>query len=80
MKSQPRRIYDAMGKIKSKLVRRTAKKLVEANNSFTGQFEQNKKILHHTIPSMKLRNQIAGLIAKMKKRQKEKETSLKLGE
>jgi len=80
MKSQSRRIYDNMGKIKSKLVRRTAKKLTEINHDFTGQFEQNKRILGNSIPSRKLRNQIAGLIGKMKKREKEKETSLKLDE
>lgn len=59
-----------MGKIKSKLIRRTANELVKRGVSFTDMFEENKKILGATLPSKKIRNQIAGLMAKMKKREK----------
>jgi ribosomal protein S17E len=69
-----------MGKIKSKLVRRTTKRVIETNSNLNSDFEHNKKILMGTIPSHKLRNQIAGLIARVKKREREKESSLKLNE
>jgi len=67
-----------MGKIKSKLIRRSAKEVMEKNSSFEESFEKNKKILKNTIPSKKLRNQIAGLISKLKKQERLKESMLKL--
>lgn len=59
-----------MGKIKSKLVRRTAKILLEKGISFTEEFENNKKILGSTMPSKKLRNQLAGFLARVKRQEK----------
>lgn len=67
-----------MGKIKSKLVRRSAKEVIRKDSSFNESFEKNKKILKNTILSKKLRNQIAGLISKLKKQEKLKESMLKL--
>ncbi|MFH1585456.1 MAG: 30S ribosomal protein S17e [archaeon] len=58
-----------MGKIKSKLIRRTAKGLVEKGIEFTDSFEGNKKVLGKTMPSKKLRNQLAGFLAKTKKQE-----------
>ena len=56
-----------MGKIKTRLVKRTGETLAENKEiNFTGKFEDNKKILGKTMPSKKLRNQIAGYIAHMK--------------
>ncbi|MBI5803546.1 30S ribosomal protein S17e [Candidatus Pacearchaeota archaeon] len=58
-----------MGKIKLKLVRRTADTLLKKGIGFTDAFERNKQILGNTMPSKKIRNQIAGLLAKIKKHQ-----------
>lgn len=60
-----------MGKIKSKLVRRTAATLMKRGINFTDSFEENKKMLgSDTMPSRKIRNQLAGLLAKIKKLEK----------
>ena len=59
-----------MGKIKSKLIKRTAKVFVERGVEFTGKFEQNKKILGKTMPSKKIRNQMAGYLTKYKKQER----------
>jgi len=56
-----------MGKIKSKLVKRSAKELVKAGIVFSNNFEENKKILGKVMPSKKIRNQMAGYLTKMKK-------------
>jgi ribosomal protein S17E len=56
-----------MGRIKSLLVKRTAKRLME-EQEFSDNFEKNKKILGMTMPSKRLRNIIAGYIARLKKR------------
>lgn len=61
-----------MGKIKSKLIRRTANTLLKQDIEFTESFEKNKKLLGNTLPSRKIRNQTAGLLAKIKKQEKEK--------
>lgn len=58
-----------MGKIKSKLIRRTAGTLLKKEIGFTKSFEENKRILGNTMPSKKIRNQIAGLLAKIKKQE-----------
>jgi small subunit ribosomal protein S17e len=59
-----------MGRIKSKLVKRTANTLLKAENNFSYSFENNKKVLGEITPSKKIRNQIAGYIARIKKREK----------
>ena len=58
-----------MGKIKSKLVRRTVDTLLKKGVNFTEKFEDNKSVLGNTMPSKKIRNQISGLVAKIKKRE-----------
>jgi ribosomal protein S17E len=65
-----------MGKIKSKLIRRTAKELINKEPALDEDFNKNKKILKNTISSKKIRNQIAGLISKLKKQEKLKEESM----
>lgn len=62
-----------MGKIKSKLIRRTADSLLKKNLEFNKNFENNKKILGDTMPSKKLRNQLAGLLARIKKQELNKQ-------
>ena len=56
-----------MGKIKSKEIRRSAKKLTKGGVKFSEDFEENKEILNRMTISKKLRNQLAGLLAKNKK-------------
>ena len=60
-----------MGKIKSKLIKRTAKALFREGIEFSESFERNKKILGgDTMPSKKLRNQIAGYAIRLKQAEK----------
>ena len=63
-----------MGRIKSKLVKRTSHALLKEKNKFTEKFENNKTLLKGTImPGKKIRNQIAGYIARVKKNKKTSE-------
>ena len=57
-----------MGKIKSKMVKRSAEELIKKGVKFTGNFEDNKKILGKTMPGKKIRNQLSGDLSKMKKK------------
>jgi small subunit ribosomal protein S17e len=54
-----------MGRIKSSLIKRASRQLIEKENSLTGSFEDNKKILGNTMPSKKMRNKIAGYVARL---------------
>lgn len=66
-----------MGKIKSKLVRRSAEAFIKHGVRFNEDFEKNKKILGNTMPSKKLRNQIAGFLSRLKRQEIQKEEMLK---
>ena len=60
-----------MGRIKTTLIKRTSKQLLENNSEdFHKTFEENKKTLGKTLPSKRVRNQIAGYIARLKKNDK----------
>jgi len=59
-----------MGRIKSKLVKRTSKALIREENKFSTSFENNKKFLKGLMPSKKIRNQIAGYLVRLRKMQK----------
>ena len=60
-----------MGRIKSKLIKRTSRQLLErTDESFGKTFEENKKALGNTLPGKKTRNKIAGYIARIKKNTK----------
>ena len=61
-----------MGKIKSKQVKRSAKELIKKGIEFSEDFERNKKILGNTLPSKKIRNQMAGYLSKLSKEGKQK--------
>lgn len=61
-----------MGRIKSKLVKRTANLLLAEENTFIDRFEENKKVLGKSMPSKKIRNQIAGHITRIKKSETKK--------
>ncbi|MCE4598763.1 MAG: 30S ribosomal protein S17e [Desulfurococcales archaeon] len=72
-----------MGKVRTTIVKRTARKLLEKyRDLFTRDFEHNKKVVSQLIEyrSKKLRNQIAGyithLIAIEEKKQKQEEEAL----
>jgi len=60
-----------MGRVKTTLVKRTARDLLKEENVFTKDFNRNKKVLGNTLPSKRIRNMIVGYIARIKKRQKE---------
>jgi|TARA_B100002003_G_C13864582_1_gene423075 small subunit ribosomal protein S17e len=60
-----------MGRIKPTLVKRTSRQLIEnSTESFGKTFEENKKALGSTLPSKKMRNKIAGYIARLKRNTK----------
>ena len=60
-----------MGRIKSKLIKRTTRQLIEnSDESFAETFEENKKALGNTLSSKKMRNKIAGYVARVKKNTK----------
>ncbi len=66
-----------MGKIKSKSIRRTTDTLLKKDLPFNENFEDNKKILGRSLPSKKIRNQISGLISKLKKQERINEEKIK---
>ena len=66
-----------MGKIKTRLIKRTAETLMKQKDlNFSEDFEKNKKILGEEMPSKKVRNQIAGYIARVKKKEREKKEKI----
>ena len=56
-----------MGRIKQQMVKRTTKELMKRDILFSENFNDDKKILGSTMPSKKVRNKIAGYIARLKK-------------
>ncbi len=65
-----------MGKIKSKLIKRSANILLKKGIKFTENFEKNKKILKNTMPSKKLRNQMAGFLSRTKKQERQNQPEI----
>ena len=65
-----------MGKIKTRLIKRTAETLMKEDLGFSEDFEKNKRILGKEMPSKKVRNQIAGYVARVKEREKRKEKKI----
>ena len=62
-----------MGRIKSKIVKRSTLTLLkEENNKFTDKFDDNKELLKGLTDSKKVRNQIIGYVTRIKKRQMQK--------
>ena len=54
-----------MGRIKSTMIKKAAKQLLDKEHSFKSDFNHNKKILRNTMPSIPIRNKIAGYIARL---------------
>lgn len=58
-----------MGKIKSKSVKKSSHELLKKGIGFSGEFKNNKKILGKTMPSKKIKNQVAGYLVRLKKQE-----------
>jgi len=56
-----------MGRVKTALVKRTAKELMK-NFKFEDDFEKDKKMLKGTMESKRIRNMVAGYIKRLQKR------------
>ena len=54
-----------MGRIKTAMIKRATFELLEKNIEFTEKFEDNKKMLKNEMPSKKVRNKIAGYLARL---------------
>lgn len=61
-----------MGRIKSALIKRTTKAMINEPNQFTDKFEDNKVLLGNSMPSKSLKNKIAGYISRLKRAEKTK--------
>lgn len=63
-----------MGKIKSKLIKKSGKNFMKRDISFNENFENNKKILgNNTMPGKKIRNKMAGHMVRLKKQERIKQ-------
>ena len=60
-----------MGRIKTAMVKRATHALMKQEISFNSEFSHNKKLLKDTMPSKKVRNKIAGYIARLNRNKKE---------
>ncbi len=65
-----------MGKIKTRLIKRTSEGLLDSSLKFDENFDSNKKVLKKEMPSKKVRNQIAGYITRLKKQERIKQEKL----
>ncbi len=54
-----------MGRIKPTMVKRASFELLKKDLPFTDKFEDNKKLLRNEMPSKKVRNKIAGYLARL---------------
>jgi small subunit ribosomal protein S17e len=61
-----------MGRIKSTLIKRTARSMLKEKNRFEDKFNENRDILGNSMPSKRLRNRIAGYITRIKKNEQKK--------
>jgi len=60
-----------MGRIKTKLIKRTSRQLIEKNPKvFTKDFDNNKQVIGKTLPSKKTRNKIAGYLSRLTRQKK----------
>ena len=60
-----------MGRIKSTLIKRTSRQLIENSEDLFGKtFEENKKALGKSLPGKKTRNKVAGYLSRIKKNNK----------
>ena len=59
-----------MGRIKSTMIKKATRQLLKSDISFSTEFDFNKKLLKDTMPSKKIRNKVAGYIARLVRMQK----------
>lgn len=59
-----------MGRIKSTMVKKAARKLMGKESYFSESFEENKKALADTMPSKPIRNKVAGYLSRLSKMKK----------
>jgi ribosomal protein S17E len=62
-----------MGRIKTAMVKRATHELMKQDIDFSPEFDYNKKLLKDTMPSKKVRNKIAGYIARLEKVKKKQQ-------
>ncbi len=65
-----------MGRIKSALIKRTAKNLLKEENKFTEKFDDDKVLLGNLMPSKRLRNKIAGYVGRLIRLEREKRAKI----
>jgi small subunit ribosomal protein S17e len=64
-----------MGRIKSAMVKKATTELLKSDgHEFTEDFEHNKRLLGNNMPSKKVRNKIAGYLARLIKTEKSETT------
>ena len=51
------------------MIKRSAERFLKEGVKFSEDFEKNKKILGNTMPSKKIRNQMAGYLSHLKRRE-----------
>ena len=66
-----------MGRIKSTMIKKAARQLLQHDLHLNSEFENDKKILGDTMPSKKMRNKIAGYIARLLKAKQEQQSKEK---
>ncbi len=64
-----------MGRIKSAMIRKAAREIVETAPGFSTDFEHNKKLLSGSMHYKSVRNKVAGCITSMLKKQ-QKQTAV----
>jgi len=66
-----------MGRIKSALIKRTAKAMLKEENQFQEGFDVNKNLIASSMPSKRLRNRIAGYVTRLKRNERKRREMLK---
>lgn len=65
-----------MGKIKTRAIKRTAERIMKQGVEVTEDFEKNKKILGDSMPSKKIKNQVAGYLVRLKRQENKKKADM----
>ena len=68
-----------MGKIKTRLIKRTTRGINQKDIPFSEDFKRNKEILGKEMPSKKVKNQIAGYLSRVKKAERKERENLEKG-
>ena len=65
-----------MGKIKTKLIKRTSRALLKEDIEFSEDFKKNKLFLGSTMPGKKIRNQKPEYLSRLKRAEAKKKAEL----